>query len=358
MVAFKKFFLPAAVAATLCAGAVVAMPNDGRASPAHGRAVVSSNLVDSENVIEIAEGQTVTVPAGVYDLRLLRIGKNGTLVITGSADMFVDKLELLKGSRIRVAPPYGDPQATLTLTALDASGTEAVLVEANGVRVDKPFAAHAPNGKKGQDANDDPFNSRNSRKGGRGRDGQAGAAGGHAGNIVLNLYRVSYGTSIEAYAVGADGQNGQGAGRGGRGGDGTAFRAASNGGPAGTPGMGGRSGDAGQIIISLAPADRGEDSDDVVLSRYTRLKLVTAAGRPGQTGAAASGNRSGAHGFLTFENTKDGSDSPAVLAAEEGAGPRTNPDRPYAVVRVLDPMRLVTLAVDRQSRKEEGFKAP
>lgn len=40
------------------------------------------------------------------------------------------------------------------------------------------------------------------------------------------------------------------------------------------------------------------------------------------------------------------------------AAPRANPERPYAVVRVLDPKRLVTLAVDRRARQEEGFKAP
>ena len=260
--------------------------------------------------LTLAEDETRVLSAGTHNFDLIQMGRNSTILLSGTTRLTARKMTTDVAARIEYdkGEDLQNNAKYLEFVVLDGSGMRGRLL-INGSGADADHGVHGSNGRHGdsEHTKTDTCYKRvvgvrvpypciqhvEPEPGGHGGHGGDGSDGEEAMDIDASMYKLDPSVHVTLMSNGGNGGDGGNGGNGGDGGRGKRIERGRNGGNGGNAGNGGDGGDAGDIDVVLVYRDGTPEADLEKLRKFLDNNIHATPGIGGRRGIAGIGGTGG-----------------------------------------------------------------
>lgn len=252
--------------------------------------------------------------SGTHSFELITLGRNSTILLSGTTDLLAKKMVIDTEARIEYKPSsdIDNDAKHLEFVVLDGSDMKGVLI-INGSGAAGRHGADGANGRNG-DSEHTKTDICYKRKlgvkipypcirhtdptpGEHGGNGKNGFNGEDAMDIDVSMYKLNPNVYVTLLANGGNGGDGGNGGNGGDGGRGKRIERGRDGGNGGNGGDGGNGGNAGNINVLLVYREGTSESELYRLRKVLAENILAKPGVGGYGGRAGDGGTGGDGGL-------------------------------------------------------------
>lgn len=275
------------------------------------KARTTEHPVKGMHTLELADNEIHTLDPGSYTFDRIVMGKNATIMLTGTTRLTAREMVTQPGARIQYEKHSARKDSSKFLELIVLNGSK--MTGAFSIVGSGGDGRRGPSGSNGANGNDEHTKVRTKMikigfiktkvpdgiqhihptNGANGGHGQNGEDGEEAMDLDISMHNIDPSCQCVVVSNGGNGGNAGHGGNGGNGGRGKRFEKGGSGGNGGNGGDGGSGGDAGNIDVRLIYKQNTSKKRLAELNEFLRRNMHAMKGVGGVPGRAGTGGTGG-----------------------------------------------------------------